>query len=49
MLLFSNQENGEIEVSAIDPVSSMIAVKNDSLANIAKGVSDMLQRMINGL
>lgn len=48
-VIIQQHENGEIEVSAIDPVASMIAVKNDSLAMIAKNVSDKLQRVINGL
>jgi uncharacterized protein (DUF302 family) len=42
-------EDGQIEVSAVDPVASMQAVTNDSLADIAMEIKSMLQRVIDNL
>lgn len=42
-------ENGKVEVSAVDPVASMQAVKNESLGSIAGQVRDKLQKVINNL
>nr|WP_235934159.1 hypothetical protein [Sunxiuqinia indica] len=39
-------ENGQIEVSAVDPVASMLAVKNQSQTEVAKEVKEQLQRII---
>lgn len=39
--------NREIEVTAIDPVASMMAVKNDSLGSIATEVREKLKRVID--
>ncbi|GGD06954.1 DUF302 domain-containing protein [Aquisalinus flavus] len=41
--------NDEVEVAAVDPVASMSAVGNDSLAGIAADVRDRLQKVIEGL
>ncbi len=45
------QENGKdlIEVSAVDPVASMMAIKNPKLAAIAGDVRDLLQQVVSGL
>ncbi len=40
---------GQVEVSAVDPVASMAAVKNEKLAAIAGDVRDRLKRMVEGL
>ena len=40
---------GKIEVSAIDPVASMMAVKNSALEDVANEVRDKLKRMIDSL
>ncbi|HDS00888.1 MAG TPA: DUF302 domain-containing protein [candidate division Zixibacteria bacterium] len=40
---------GQVEVSAVDPMESMSAVQNDSLADIAKQVRERLQRVIDNL
>ena len=40
---------GNIEVSAVDPLSSMIAVENESLGDIANEVRDKLKRVIDNL
>jgi uncharacterized protein (DUF302 family) len=42
-------ENGDVEVSAVDPVASMSAVKNDGLGDIASQVRDNLKKVINNL
>ncbi len=38
--------DGTVEVSAVDPVASMIGVKNDSLGGVAKQVSEKLEKVI---
>ncbi len=42
-------ENGKVEVSAIDPVASMQAVGNDELNAITKIVGEKLQKVIDSL
>ncbi|RMH74960.1 MAG: DUF302 domain-containing protein [Calditrichaeota bacterium] len=42
-------EDGQVEVSAIDPVASMQAVKNPALEGIANEVRGMLQQVIESL
>jgi len=39
-------ENGKVEVSAVDPVASMMAVKNDKLGEVAKDVRNKLQKVM---
>lgn len=39
-------ENGEIEVAAVDPVASMIAVKNEKLASVAQEIQQKLKNAI---
>ncbi|CAD5253371.1 conserved hypothetical protein [Imperialibacter sp. EC-SDR9] len=41
--------NGEIEVSAVDPIASMGSVKNTDLEGIAKEVQQKLTRAISNL
>jgi uncharacterized protein (DUF302 family) len=48
-VIVQEHENGEIEVSAVDPVASMMAVKNDQLCSVANEVGTILQRVINNL
>ncbi len=43
------QKNGEVEVSAIDPIASMAAVDNPGLQEVAKQVREKLQTVINRL
>jgi len=40
---------GVVEVAAIDPIASMMAVKNDSLGSIATEVQAKLKRVIESL
>lgn len=40
---------GKVEVSAVDPMESMAAVKNESLGEIAGEVRDKLKRVIDNI
>ena len=40
---------GKVEVSAVDPVASMAAIKNPSLGSIAGEVREMLRSVVDGL
>ena len=42
-------ENGNVEVSAVDPIASMQAIDNDELGEIATEVRDLLEAAINQL
>jgi uncharacterized protein (DUF302 family) len=48
-VIVEEHENGDIEVSAVDPVASMSAVENSNLANIAGEVRDRLKKVIGNL
>ncbi|WP_340105063.1 DUF302 domain-containing protein [Rhodohalobacter sp. 8-1] len=48
-VIVEEHENGDIEVSAVDPVASMSAVENDNLVEIATQVRDNLKKVINNL
>ena len=39
-------ENGDVEVSAVDPQASMAGIENDELKNIAGKVKDMLETVV---
>ncbi len=41
--------DGKVEVSAVDPMASMMAVKNETLGGIASEVRSKLQSVIEGL
>jgi uncharacterized protein (DUF302 family) len=41
--------DGQVEISAVDPVASMMAIENASLADIAGQVQGMLKNVIEGL
>jgi uncharacterized protein (DUF302 family) len=43
------QEEGKIEVSAVDPAASMQAIQNPSLVAIANEVRDKLKKVIDSL
>ena len=40
-------ESGKVEVSAVGPLASMVAVKNDTLAEVASQVRDKLKTVID--
>ncbi|MEQ9376869.1 MAG: DUF302 domain-containing protein [Imperialibacter sp.] len=48
-VVVQEQANGEIEVSAVDPIASMGSVKNTDLEGIAKEVQQKLASAINNL
>ncbi len=41
--------DGKVEVAAVDPMASMMAVKNESLGGVASQVQVMLKNVIEGL
>lgn len=48
-VIVQQHENGKVEISAVDPVASMMAIKNDSLRNVALQVQEKLSRVIDTL
>jgi uncharacterized protein (DUF302 family) len=48
-VIVEENDNGEIEVSAVDPISSMQAAKNDDLEEIATEVQQKLKKIIDSL
>jgi uncharacterized protein (DUF302 family) len=41
--------NGEVRVSAVDPVASMMAIQNEKLGKVANEVREKLKRVIDNL
>lgn len=41
--------NGNIEVSAVNPIASMMGVQNNSLTEIAEAVKNKLERVIDAI
>lgn len=48
-VIVQEHDNGEVEISAVDPVASMMAVNNDALGTVATQVREKLNRVINSL
>jgi uncharacterized protein (DUF302 family) len=48
-VVVEENDNGEIEVSAVDPIVSMSAVQNNNLEELAGEVKDKLTRVIKNL
>ena len=48
-VIVEEHENGDVEVSAVDPVASMMAVKNETLASVAIEVQNKLKSVIANL
>lgn len=48
-IIVQEREADKIEVSAVDPIASMMAIKNDSLGAVAFSVSDKLRNVIENL
>jgi uncharacterized protein (DUF302 family) len=42
-------QNGQVEISAVDPVASMIAIKNEKLGGVANEVREKLKKVIDNL
>ena len=48
-VIVQEHENGEVEVSAVDPIASMGAVQNEALGSIASEIQGMLKSIIENL
>ncbi|WP_310992201.1 DUF302 domain-containing protein [Aequorivita marina] len=48
-LIIQERQNGVVEVSAVDPAASMMAVENNSLVEIAKEVQQKLTAVIENI
>lgn len=48
-VVVEENENGEVEVSAVDPIASMSSIKNENLAEMAGEVQQKLKRVIGNL
>jgi uncharacterized protein (DUF302 family) len=48
-VIVQEHENGDVEVSAVDPVASMQAIQNNDLGEVAKDVQNMLKKVIDKL
>lgn len=48
-IVVEENDNDEVEITAVDPVASMIAVKNESLAKIATEIQQKLRRVIDNV
>ena len=48
-VVVQEMSKGSVEVSAVDPVASMMAVRNPKLATIAGEVRDLLKQVVSGL
>tara|TARA_R110002072_G_scaffold301400_1_gene481037 strand:+ start:35668 stop:36057 length:390 start_codon:yes stop_codon:yes gene_type:complete len=48
-VIVQEREEGKIEISAVDPMASMQAVKNDDLGNVATEVRSKLEKVIKSL
>lgn len=46
-VIVQEHENGLVEVSAVDPVASMMAIKNEKLGEVANEVREKLKRVIH--
>lgn len=48
-VVVEEHENGEVEVSAVDPVASMLAVENKGIEEFANEVQQKLKRVVESL
>ena len=48
-VIVEEHDNGDIEVSAVNPIASMMSVENQSLGEVATEVDTKLQRVIAAL
>ncbi len=48
-VVVEENDNGEVEVSAVDPIASMISVGNEHLGEIAAEVQQKMKNVINNL
>ena len=48
-VIVEEHENGEIEVSAVDPIASMSAVSNENVGSLATEVQEKILKVVNNL
>jgi len=48
-VIIQEKKQGEIEVSAVDPVASMVSVENEKLAEIANEIRNKLEKVISSV
>lgn len=48
-VVVSEGENNTVEVTAVDPIASMMSVKNDALGEIAQDVQNRMKKVIDSL
>jgi uncharacterized protein (DUF302 family) len=48
-VIVQQHADGDVEVSAVDPVASMQAIQNPGLADVAREVRARLKRVVDGL
>ena len=48
-VIVEENEDGSVEVSAVSPKASMMAVKNDSLADLANEIEEKLKKVIDNV
>ena len=48
-VIVQEKEDGKIEVAAVNPVASMLAIKNENLGEIATAVQSKLKEVIENL
>lgn len=48
-VIVEEHENGDIEVSAVDPIASMVSVKNDTLGELPIEIQTKIKRVIKNL
>ena len=48
-VIVQENNNGTIEISAVDPIASMQAVENENLGSLAIGIKNKLQKVIDSL
>ncbi len=48
-ILAIDKEDGTVEIAAVNPVASMMAIENKELAGYAEEVTRKLQRVVNSL
>lgn len=48
-VIVQETSDGKVEVSAVDPMASMMAIQNETLGGVATQVQSMLKNVIEGL
>lgn len=48
-VIVQETSDGKVEVSAVDPMASMMAIQNETLGGVATQVQGMLKNVIEGL